>query len=47
MSPVDKQKAIKGEDNQGDYLCGAKERNSETKASRTKSSTSYRNSSAS
>jgi hypothetical protein len=37
MSPQDKMKAIRGEDNQGDYLCGAKERNSETKASRCKS----------
>ena len=32
MSPADKLKSIKGETCQGNYLCEAKERNSETKS---------------
>ena len=38
MSPLDKKIASRGEDNQGDYLIGAKERNSDCKQKRCKSS---------
>jgi len=38
MSPQDKKIASKGEDAQGDYLIGAKERNSDCKQKRSSSS---------
>lgn len=34
MSPIDKIKSIRGEDNQGNYLVNAKERHSEKKQRR-------------
>lgn len=40
MSPVDKRCAEKGEEGQGAYLIDAKERNSDIKQKRNKSSTS-------